>query len=163
MIQEIYKQIVHTLEAELKRFYGNRLVSVCLYGSVARGTMNNTSDLDLLVVARDLPRGRVKRIDEFRTVERALERILGRARKNEVYCELSPVIKTPEEVNRGSLLFLDMLEDGKILYDRGGFLNRFFEKFRRRLQRLGAKRIWRGETWYWMLKEHYKPGEVFEI
>ena len=81
-IQEIYEQIVRTLEPELKRFYGNRLVSVCLYGSVARGTMNNTSDLDVLVVARDLPRGRVKRIDEFRTVERALERILVRARKN---------------------------------------------------------------------------------
>lgn len=32
-----------------------------------------------------------------------------------------------------------------------------------RLKLLGAKRVWSGDTWYWILKEDYKPGEVFEI
>ncbi len=163
MIQKIYRQIVSALEQEIKRFYGNRLVSICLYGSVARGTMNNISDLDFLVVCEGLPMGRVKRVDEFRVIERALQTLLRRAKKNGVYCEFSPVIKTPQEVSVGSLLFLDMLEDGKILYDRDGFLQKFFKKFRVQLEKLGAKRVWRGNTWYWILKEHYKPGEVFEI
>lgn len=73
------------------------------------------------------------------------------------------MIKTPEEVEAGSLLFLDMLEDGKILFDRDDFLKRYFEKLRDKLKKLGARRVNRGEAWFWILKENYKPGEIFEI
>ena len=63
----------------------------------------------------------------------------------------------------GSPLFLDMTEDARILYDRDGFLERAFVDLESRLERLGARRIWRGNAWYWDLKPDYTPGEVFEI
>ena len=77
--------------------------------------------------------------------------------------ELSPVLKTPSEVQQGSPLFLDMLEDARLLVDRDAFLERAFEALRARLARLGARRIWRGNAWFWDLKPDYKPGEVFEL
>ena len=56
-----------------------------------------------------------------------------------------------------------MLDDARILDDREGFLGEMFVGFRRRLDRLWAKRIWRGSAWYWDLKPDYESGEVFEI
>ncbi|MEN3037847.1 MAG: nucleotidyltransferase domain-containing protein [Candidatus Kryptonium sp.] len=125
--------------------------------------MNNESDIDFLLVVKDLPSGRVNRVMEFLNVERRLRNLLSEARRKGVYTDFSPVIKTPEEVEAGSLLFLDMLEDGKILFDRDDFLKRYFEKLRDKLKKLGARRVNRGEAWFWILKENYKPGEIFEI
>ena len=92
-----------TLE-ECRRHYGGRLVSVALFGSVARGVATPESDLDVLVVAEDLVAGRLDRVEEFAAVEsRVHERTQGAGRP-----ELSPVIKTPQEVLLGSPLFWDM-------------------------------------------------------
>jgi hypothetical protein len=41
----------------LLSLYGDNLVSLVVYGSVARGRARRDSDLDLLVVFEDLPRG----------------------------------------------------------------------------------------------------------
>jgi len=76
---------------------------------------------------------------------------------------LSPVFKTPDEVEAGSPLFLDMVEDARVLYDPDGFLGRSFDRRRARLCQLGARRISRGNAWYWELKPDLKPGEVFAL
>jgi len=72
---------------------------------------------------------------------------------------LSPIFKTPAEVRRGSPLFLDMLDDGRLLYDRGGFFAGELAALKARLDKLGSKRIWRGDSSYWDLKPDFKPGD----
>lgn len=42
-------------------------------------------------------------------------------------------------------------------------LGRYFDRLRARLSQLGARRIWRGNAWYWELKPDLKPGEVFAL
>lgn len=37
------------------------------------------------------------------------------------------------------------------------------EDLKRRLEELGAKRVWVGDKWYWVLKPDIKFGEVVEI
>ena len=76
---------------------------------------------------------------------------------------LSPVFKTPAEVEAGSPLFLDMIDDARLLHDTDGFFRRYLDGFRRRLQVLGSRRIWLGNAWYWELKPDLKPGEVFTL
>ncbi len=137
--------------------YGDRLVSLVVFGSVARGTSGPDSDLDFLVIADDLPFGRVARVRQLDDVEK---RLRATTFPN---VRLSPVLKTRNEANLGSPLFLDMLEDGVILCDRDGFVESLFDRMRARLQELGARRIWRGNAWYWDLKPDYRPGEVFEL
>lgn len=147
----------------VRRHYGARLVSLVVFGSVGRGTPRPDSDLDLLLVVDDLPRGRVARVQEFGAVERELAPRLQEARRDGVTTECSPVFKTPAELAAGSPLFLDMVEDAKILYDRDGFFARARDEWRDRLARLGARRIWRGNAWLWDLKPDYRPGEIFEL
>jgi hypothetical protein len=58
---------------------------------------------------------------------------------------------------------LDMVEDALILHDRQGFMKRRLTRLEERLKVLGARRIWRGNAWFWDLKPDYRPGEVFEL
>jgi hypothetical protein len=143
--------------------YGDRLVSLVVFGSAARGTSGPDSDIDLLIVADGLPDGRVPRVRDFMEIERSLAPHLAEARRAGWAVELSPVVKTPAEVAQGSPLFLDMVDDARLLTDRDGFMQQALERLRARLEALGARRVWLGNAWYWDLKPDYRPGEVFEI
>ena len=143
--------------------YGNRLLTVAVFGSVGRGTPNPFSDIDLLIVAENLPPGRLSRMEHFNRVEKLVEPRLRELSREGINTSLSPVIKTPPEIHAGSLLFLDMIEDAAIFYDRDRFFNRYLACLAERLQSLGATRVKRGERWHWVLKPDYQQGEVFEI
>ena len=162
MKEQFESSLVQVLEV-CQQCYAARLVSLAVFGSVGRGTPRPDSDIDLLIVADSLPDGRLKRVAEFRSVEVALAPQLAQARAAGFTPELSPVIKTPSEVLQGSPLFLDMVEDARLLYDRAGFLRSALDQFKARLDRLGARRIWRGNAWIWDLKPDYQPGQVFEL
>jgi len=163
VLKERFDELQRELLSEIRSYYKDRLVSVVLFGSVARGTQRFESDLDLLVIAEDLPRGRMRRVREFMRVEERLEPFLAALKTCGIHTFLSPVIKSPEEALKGSPLFLDMVEDAKILFDRNGFFAGILERLRRRLMSLGARRRWRGDAWYWDLKPDLKPGEIFEL
>jgi predicted nucleotidyltransferase len=158
-----YEELLKALVAELQVTYGSRLVACAVFGSVGRGTPRCGSDIDLLLVVHDLPRGRFQRLEEFLPVEARLEPLLTAGDLEHPAIALSPVFKTPEEVEAGSPLFLDMVDDARILYDPDGFLEQYFDRLRARLCQLGARRIWRGNAWYWDLKPDLKPGEVFTL
>ncbi len=164
MLKEKFKEIEQLLLSELKSYYGERLVSAVIFGSVGRGTQTFESDIDLLIIAKGLPDGRMKRIREFDLIEEKIEPFLESLRKEEkINTYISPVIKSPEEAIKGSPIFLDMVEDARILYDRDNFFEKVLERLKNRLKELGAKRIWRGNAWYWDLKPDYRPGETFEL
>jgi hypothetical protein len=157
---ERYDDLLAEMLVEVRALYGDRLVACAVYGSVGRGTPREDSDVDLLIVARGLPRGRTARVEEFLPVETRLE---PRLRAFGPGACLSAVFKTPEEVEAGSPLFLDMVEDARILHDPDGFLAGHLGRLRERLRALGARRVWLGNAWYWELKPDLKPGEVIEL
>jgi uncharacterized protein len=66
-------------------------------------------------------------------------------------------------VEAGSPLFLDLVEDARILYDEGDFFAGRLERLRERLAALGSRRVWRGNAWYWILKPDLKPGETISL
>lgn len=162
-LRELFDRLLEELQNACEAVYGPRLVSVAVFGSVGRGTPRPDSDIDLLVVADPLPDGRMRRVEELEGVERRMEEPLATARRAGVETRLSPVFKTPQEVQARSPLLLDLVHDARILVDRDGFLQVELQALRERLDELGARRIWRGNAWYWDLKPDYRPGEVFEL
>ena len=138
---------------------GPRLVSMVLFGSVARGEARATSDIDLLIVAEDLPRSLTERA---RPLRRAWDRV--RADRGLPALDWNLVIKTPEEAAYHSPLYLDMVEDGVVLVDRNGFFQSILGAMRARMRALGSRRVMLPDgSWYWDLKPDYRFGEVVEI
>jgi len=163
LLRQSFEKILDELLKQTIKVYGDRLITLAVFGSVGRGTPRAESDIDLLIVADNLPLGRIKRVLEFENVEKLVEPVLLDMNKRGLSTVVSPVIKTKEEVLAGSLLFLDMIEDAKILFDKNNFFAGFLNRFAKRLQKMGAKKIKRGGAWYWVLKDNYKAGETFEI
>lgn len=163
MLKTTFKKLCKKLLKLAKIYYKDRLITLSIFGSVGRETMNPESDIDLLIVARKLPMGRINRVREFYCIEKKLEKELKILTKKGIHTSISPIFKTPEEVKMGSPIFLDMIYDSKILYDEKNFFKNFIKEFKKRLKKLKSKRIIQGEKWYWILKPDCKPGEVFEI
>lgn len=163
-LRKAFSRILEQVLLACHQVYGERLITVAIYGSVGRNTPRPDSDIDLLIIAAPLPNGRLARVAELAPVEAKVEQLTKLDHQGvEIHTYLSPVIKTPEEVRLGSPLFLDMIEDAQILFDRDGFFEDYLKDLAYRLQRLGAHKIVRGNMWYWVLKPDYRPGEVFKI
>ena len=80
------------------------------------------------------------------------------------YPEFRPILKTRPEAEVRTPIYLDMVEDARILYDRDGFFSGVLAGLRRRLAELGARRVFLEDgSWYWDLKPDYRFGQIFEI
>lgn len=154
---------IDQVAAAVRRTYGDRLVALAVFGSVARETARPDSDLDLFLVVEHLPRGRRARLATFDAVERELISVIATLATTGITVELSPVLRTPEDLQTASPLLLDLTEDAIILVDRNGILAGALADLRRRLQRLGSRRVWIGTSWYWDLKPDYRRGEIIRI
>ena len=163
MIKEPYATLLNKMVEIMKEEFKDDLVSVVLFGSVARGDNRNDSDVDLLVVIKDLPKDSIlKRIRIFESkVEDKLE--IEKYWKIGYYISLSPILKTPEEAEKFSPLYLDMVYDAVILYDKDNFFANVLKRLKEKLDELGAERIWIGKKWYWVLKKDYKFGDTIEL
>lgn len=162
-LRDSFEELLRALTEACRAVFGDRLVSLAVFGSVGRGTPRPDSDVDLLLVAEHLPARRLARMEMFEPVERYLAALLSRLEGQGIHTSLSPVFKTPQELEAGSPLLLDMVEDARILWDRGGFLEGRLARLRRRLLGLGARRIPYGGSWYWDLKPDLRPGEDVEL
>lgn len=162
-VAEPYRELITKLLKTLVSTFEDRLVSLVVYGSVARGEAKQYSDLDLLVVIEGLPKSRFSRSELFDLVEDSLFKDLENLRSMGYQVALSPIIKTPEEAQKISPLYLDMVEDAVIVYDKDKFFESVLIRLSEKLKELEAKRIWIGKKWYWRLKKGLKPGEAIII
>jgi|YelNatPaOPRAMG01_1025707.scaffolds.fasta_scaffold13249_2 predicted nucleotidyltransferase len=93
---------------------------MCLYGSVVRGSFNEESDIDVLLVISNLPLEidlRIARVTDLKMEIKKTE-IYMMLKSRRLPTLMSDVILTPEEVSSHQLILLDIVEDGLILYDK---------------------------------------------
>jgi len=160
---EPYNSLLKKLLDVLKKRFGEALVSVVVYGSLARGEMRRDSDIDLLIVVDALPKSRLRRQELFEEAEALIESDLKKLWAEGFYITFSPVMKTMEEARRLSPLYLDLVDDAVILFDQDDFFKGVLDRLRKKLNELGARRVKLGRRWYWILKDRYEFGEVITI
>ena len=155
--------LAHRYTRLLEKLIDERLVSVALFGSVARGTANGHSDIDLFVVIKDLPAGAFSRREVVEPVHQALLPELQTLLQANIYTDLIEVLRTPEEAGRFHLLYLDMMLEAQLIYDRDGFMEDRLASVRERANELGAIRRQIGDISYWDLEPDFVPGKVISL
>ncbi|MEW6685560.1 MAG: nucleotidyltransferase domain-containing protein [Candidatus Edwardsbacteria bacterium] len=161
-----YKKLLKTYLSILQDELGDALVSVVLYGSVARDEATLESDIDLLIVVREDNKSYYQMLKPILEAQRSLEmtEIFKGFFHNKSYPHLSYLIFSQEEALKNRNIYLDILEDGIILYDLANFLGEKLKQFKKRLIELGSKKIILDDgRWYWDLKPTLKLGEAFEL
>ena len=161
LLRELAKNFV--LEAQ--RLLQRRLVSACLFGSVARGNGDLSSDIDILLVVEDLPEGLISRNRTLKSVQESIKSSpqAGALRRLGQSVLVSPVMLTPEEASKHPPIMLDLVDDGILLYDRGGFLQGILDDIRSRLKELEARKVKTRKGWYWILKPDARLGEEVRV
>jgi len=138
---------------------GERLISLVLFGSVARGQARPVSDIDLVIVATGLPRSLAERRRPFL---QAWER--ARAGQGLPHVDWNLIVKSPEEARVHSPLYLDIVEEGIVILDRGDLVGAVLAAMRERMRALGSRRVYLADgSWYWDLKPDFRFGEAVEI
>ena len=135
------------------------LISIVLFGSVARREARPTSDIDVLLVAEGLPRRPADRRQPFLDAWEA-----ARTARGLPPVEWNLVVKTPDEARYRSPLYLDMVEDAILILDRGRFFEEVLAGLGERMRELGSRRVRLPDgSWYWDLKPDFRWGDVVEI
>ena len=158
-----YDALVEALPEAAMHAYGDRLVALVLFGSVARGTQRPDSDIDILLIATPLPAARMTRTIEFEAVEDRLAPQLKQAAQLGTHPVFSPLIRTPAELEQGSFAFLDIPAEGRILHDPRGVAVDYFQRLSMRLTQQGAERRFIAGAPYWLLKPTAQPGEPIAL
>jgi predicted nucleotidyltransferase len=160
-----YMEYVNLIVKSLERTLKEMMVSVVLYGSVARGEAGEGSDIDLLVVAKEF-KPFSSRFEIFNEIEKELRtsKEYRELKEKKLGTLISPVPLTPEEIKKNPPILLDIVTDGIILYDTDNFMRDWITYLKKRFEEMGARKIFLGKgKWYWDLKPDYKLGEVVEI
>ena len=160
---EVYKNFIQSLCKQLKASFGEDVIySIALFGSVARGEARPDSDIDLLIVHKDVDFNPTKR---FVVVAFEVEEEMEYKRLVEQGLSPRPscVFLTERELWDRPHILLDILVEGIVLFDTG-ILRIRFEALQKRLKELGSKRVTLADgTWYWDLKPDWQPGEVITL
>jgi len=160
-----YRKLLAAYSEILQNELGDSLVSLILYGSVARGEAKKESDIDLLIVVRGEKRSYYEMLSPIMKAENKLK-------SNPVYKEFSDgsypyfsyLVLSQDEASESHNIYLDILADGIVLHDPARFFSERLKHFKMRVKELGSKKVTLPDgRWYWDLKPDLVPGEVFEL
>lgn len=154
-----YKQILNKFTQKLFARFKDDLISLVLFGSVTRGTARKESDIDILIILNDAPDSYYDRLKPVIDIELEL--------RNDIEGMppvFSSIILSMDEAKENRNIFLDMIDDSIILYDKNSFFKNRLSELKNRLVQLGSKKvILDDDTWYWNLKPDIEAGEIIEL
>ena len=162
---QTYKPLLDDFVSLVQQSMATQVISIVLYGSVARGEARAESDVDLLLVLEEAAPVYRERLQHLLPILRRLRQQPSwkKLESRHIFPSLSVVIFSREEADQNRLLYLDMIEDARILLDQGGVFRHRLNLLHDRLRALGARKIRRGEGWYWDLKPDLKSDEVLVL
>ena len=148
----------------MKDNYKEDLLSIILFGSVARGKWNKESDIDLLIIFTN--KSSLKN-----TLNKRLAKIISDYERNSkisnskgdrLFSTIQDITLVLKELHTFRTIFYDIAMDGIIIFDRDKTGFQFLKKIKKRIEEKGLRRIFIKENdFYWERK--VKFGEIIEL
>lgn len=114
--KKIFYKYLNKIKILTKKFYKDSLISLVVFGSVAKDSFSPLSDIDLLIVLES----RKKSYEEYETF---YENVVHKLEKKGYYIEINPIFKSFDNLSV-ELPYL-WNTDFIILYDKSSFFNNF--------------------------------------
>ncbi|WP_039944156.1 nucleotidyltransferase domain-containing protein [Thermicanus aegyptius] len=146
----LHKTYLTRVVESIVNHYKENLIGLAVFGSYARKENRLNSDFDLLILLKKGP-GRRERLNEFITqIEMKHESVAQELyEREEMICDLSPIILTQEEALTFQAIYPDMVDHCIILHDPEGLIQRILTSTKNLLEKMGAKKILRNNSWEW--------------
>ncbi|MFQ5837310.1 MAG: nucleotidyltransferase domain-containing protein [Thermoplasmata archaeon] len=148
--------VLKALAEKLLERFGENLLGILLFGSVARGDWTRDSDIDLLVLFREYPAGREGVVSELLSVRKEIRKTgeYQRAFRAGFVPTVEFYPLSLEDSSRFRRLYLEAFTEGIVIMDREGDLADLIRRFQERMKEAGAKRVETpGRGHYWILEE----------
>jgi predicted nucleotidyltransferase len=163
-IKNLHTLMIPILSNCVKEVFENSLVSLALFGSVARGDYKLDSDIDIFITIEDIPKSRSERSHLILNNLIPLYKERGeRIYPDVVLPELHSVLRDKAQVLEGGFLYLDLVSEAKILVDRDGFFENHLERFGKKMKEWGSQKYIEQDGYYWIVKPGLQNGEILDL
>lgn len=136
--ENILKRIVDRIKDKL----GEDVLSIVLFGSMTRGDFTESSDIDVLVIARNLP-------DDWRDRDKILLELaeIRFDRGRPVHITLTDEYEMNASIDQGAPLLFGLHDANRVVFGRDGFFEKLMKRFDDNMKRWGVRKIRNGE-WF---------------
>ena len=163
-VSYIFKDYLYNFVRLLKENYKEDLISIILFGSVARGKWNNESDIDLFIIFSNKSSIRTAINNQLKKIISDYERKtkLKNSKDNRLFSTIQDISLLLKDLNTFRTIFYDIAMDGIIIFDREQTGFQFLKKIKKRIEEKGLKRVFIKENdYYW--ERNVKFGEIIEL
>lgn len=151
---ELHKILLSWIES-CKAEWNENFVAAIQFGSTTKNPIKFETDVDLLLVFNHIPKSKWDRFQFIKQKEQELEIKL----KDITNHQLTPSIISwnKESFQKLHPLYLDFVDASIILYDPLFTAKETIEKTKRWMAQRGAKKIQKGQLWYWDVNPKNDP------
>lgn len=161
-IPNLFKDYLNNYLSRIKEDFGEDVISVILFGSVARGKWTLESDIDLLLIFSNDSTNLTKRLKKILFNFYEFNQLIDKE-GNQLYGIIQEVPLLQQDLNNFRTLFYDIAIDGILIFDRNNVGLEFINRIKRRIKDKGLKRIFLGEEDFYWKRKDVKFGEIVEL
>lgn len=125
-----HKNYLNQIFDRIKEYYGERLISLIVYGSYAREENKLDSDIDLFIVIKNKENRRARIREFLKQIESPFLNSSLVLLDENINSEISTVILTEKEALCFNPLYLDMVSKKIIIFDRDNFMEQLLLKYK---------------------------------
>ena len=161
--QGSYANLILKILFAFKEKFGQDLLSLGVYGSIARNIAKKESDLDIFLICRGFSVNIGERLDFLIEMKKMkiIQDELNFLNNRSFYPRISFYPRLVSELTM-SFFTIDIAFDMKIIYDEMNILKRFLSDINKRIREQGIRRIYLDKERYY-LDLNIKFGEIFEF
>lgn len=163
-VSYVFRDYLYNFVRLMKEKYHEDLLSIILFGSVARGKWNNESDIDLFIIFTNkssikngLNNQLTKIISDYERKSK-----LKNSKGDRLFSTIQDISLLLKDLHTFRTIFYDIAMDGIILFDRNKTGFHFLKRIRKRIEEKGLRRVFIKENdYYW--ERNVKFGEIIEL
>ena len=163
-IPKFFRHYLKSFLSYLKEELNEDLISLIIYGSVARSTWNRESDVDVLLIVSN---NYFNQFNEDKISEITIN-FYNKCREGSMYDNyinhsIQILTLSINDLDKFRTLFYDIAVDGIIIYDTNNIGLNLLMKYRNRIEKMGLKRIFLNKNDFYWERKDIEFGELIEL